>query len=107
MNGKRCGIGEFKGVDGNTYKGQWKDNLRHGNGQYTWANGDIYSGQWLRNEMHGEGVFDYHNGDVYSGKFLQGRKHGQGSLCSRGVVHNQNWLMGAKSPWNSIPTKIK
>lgn len=50
-----------------TYKGAWKNNMKHGIGQQLYFNVGTYNGYWENGLRHGEGVMIYQNQDVYSG----------------------------------------
>ena len=41
------GKGELMYESGNTYKGEYKDDLKHGTGIYTWVSGKKIEGTWL------------------------------------------------------------
>ncbi|CBZ51843.1 GH22033, related [Neospora caninum Liverpool] len=38
------------------YKGEWRDNKRHGFGIQTYGDGSTYEGQWCEDRRHGEGI---------------------------------------------------
>jgi len=40
------GKGEFIWVDGRVYKGEYKNDKKHGYGEFHWADGRIYKGNW-------------------------------------------------------------
>ena len=40
------GKGEYKWVDGRSYRGEYVNDKKHGYGEYTWADGRRYIGQW-------------------------------------------------------------
>ncbi len=44
MNGRRHGTGIQFYTNGNSYKGQWKDDCKDGTGCMKYGNGDSYSG---------------------------------------------------------------
>ena len=41
--------------DGETYEGQWVNNVKEGFGKYTYANGDVYEGEYVNGEKQGQG----------------------------------------------------
>ena len=51
------------------YIGQWKDGNKHGHGIYTFSNGDQYDGEWKNNKYFGKGIYRYANGDQYVGEW--------------------------------------
>ena len=55
--GQFYGTGTITYSDGNTYKGSFKNNLRHGYGEFYWKeDGMVYEGEWRKGEMHGHGM---------------------------------------------------
>ena len=42
-------------VDGNIYKGEWKNDKINGQGKYTFASGQIYDGEWVYGKKIGNG----------------------------------------------------
>lgn len=50
--------------NGNAYKGQKKEGMRHGKGKYIYADGSHYYGDWFRNKMSGKGCLYYSDGGV-------------------------------------------
>lgn len=55
----KCGRGEiiYK-ADESVYKGDFKDNYKHGRGQHIFKNGDTYSGEWQHDMKHGYGKIE-------------------------------------------------
>ena len=66
--------------DGEYYRGQVKDEIRHGKGIYTWLNGDHYEGEWKDGFQHGKGIHTWLNGDRYEGEHKDGFRHGKGFI---------------------------
>ena len=98
---------KFKFIAGGTYKGDWKDNEKHGFGIEEMSSGNKYEGEWMNGKRHGmgtmwvkkgkisikqyagswahgkkdgNGVFSYENGDVYSGEWHRGNRSGAGRM---------------------------
>jgi hypothetical protein len=44
------------------YRGHFGQNCRNGEGEFEWYNGESYKGQWLNNMKHGEGMWMRPNG---------------------------------------------
>ncbi|MAI86951.1 MAG: hypothetical protein CMF99_07320, partial [Candidatus Marinimicrobia bacterium] len=44
-------------IFGHNYTGDLKDGKRHGNGHYIYPNGNTYEGQWENNLINGKGTF--------------------------------------------------
>jgi hypothetical protein len=66
---------------GESYEGDFVENLFHGQGTYIYKNGDIYDGIWANNKKNGAGTYEYaadfsvlkgdwENGFMKSGKWL-------------------------------------
>jgi len=55
------GYGVLKESNGNTYKGNFKSNMRNGSGLLILKNGDRLDGQWHSDEITGEGVYHIHS----------------------------------------------
>ena len=50
--------------NGNTYKGMYKNDLKHGDGTFVWADsGATYNGAWVEGKTHGLGHETKENGD--------------------------------------------
>ena len=41
----RNGVGTYTYTNGDTYEGEWSNNLRHGQGTYTYADSGVKVGQ--------------------------------------------------------------
>lgn len=67
---------------GDSYYGEWKDNLRHGRGVVATINADIYEGKWKNDTFNGFGTYFFgagsNQGDLYIGEWEDGKWHGQG-----------------------------
>lgn len=55
LNGKANGYGVGVYANGNTYKGNWKDNSKEGYGVYNWRNGEEYRGNYKNDLRNGYG----------------------------------------------------
>ena len=49
-----------------TYKGEFKDGLKHGQGLYKWADGAWYDGHFEEDRENGLGTYHFSNGDEYT-----------------------------------------
>jgi hypothetical protein len=114
---------------GTTYKGEWKDNKKHGYGIQVWANGNKYEGDWAngfreghgvfwvkdgklrkqyagnwrRGLMEGLGVFFYKCGDRYEGNWQTGMRQGRGTLfCANGDVYVGDWNQDKQSGFGTL-----
>lgn len=50
------GKGVYRYRDGVTYKGMFKNNLKHGKGKYTKIDGTTYKGIWVDGKLQGKGT---------------------------------------------------
>ncbi|KAF4517934.1 hypothetical protein B566_EDAN005301 [Ephemera danica] len=73
---------EIYSVNGDCYRGEWKDDRRHGFGELRRTNGESYIGQWRGDKPHGYGILRRRCGDcnvlVYEGHWERGVPHGNG-----------------------------
>ncbi|XP_054289764.1 MORN repeat-containing protein 3-like [Macrosteles quadrilineatus] len=113
-------------VSGEKYKGEWKNNLKHGKGSQLWKNKHMYEGDWLNGQRHGYGVLSKilddgvtqillydgdwqygkpegfgrkHSGDeYYEGEFKSGKRHGQGRMWfADGSFYDGTWVDNMKN----------
>ena len=71
-------IGWFIDANGDSYIGDWKNNMKHGKGKIFFANGDKYEGDFSFNKMDGLGKTSFRNGNSYDGSFRDGKRNGLG-----------------------------
>lgn len=92
------GEGRFSFADGRVYVGKLKDGHFHGQGKMAWENGSSYAGQYLQDKKHGEGIFIFTDGRKYIGQWEKGKQHGVGSIILQdGKTEKYKWNMGTKS----------
>ena len=99
------------------YKGEYKDNKRHGYGTYIWkdkkSKGQKYVGYWKNNRMHGKGKMTFSNGDRYVGEFKNDKYDGEGTyIYNNGNQQEGIWKDGffqyaKKLNTNSSTQKVK
>ena len=70
--------GELKWINGDNYKGNFKDGIFNGYGNIKINNGSEYEGNFLNGLYNGRGVFKWKNGDSYDGDYSYGIKEGKG-----------------------------
>jgi hypothetical protein len=63
-NGKKCGYGEYTWKSGNSYKGEWKKDKKHGKGFFKWEDG-YYDGEFRGDKKHGKGLYVVLDGAIY------------------------------------------
>lgn len=91
--GKKHGKGIYIWLDGSTYEGDFRNDLRHGNGKFNWSNGESYKGDYLDDERTGFGIYYWPDGSYYEGSFLMGKRHGKGKYYSvDGTIYEGNWF---------------
>lgn len=83
FNGKANGYGVGVFETGSVYKGQWKDNYRHGKGNFTWSDKEFYEGEFVKGKRHGYGEYHWSNGDIYKGYWKEDMRHGEGKLYKK------------------------
>lgn len=66
------GQGTYRWATGNTYKGGYKLDKRHGWGEMNWIDGSSYVGEWDNGTQHGYGKMIMANGEVKEGLFENG-----------------------------------
>eukprot|EP00192_Tetraselmis_astigmatica_P014438 CAMPEP_0117683006 /NCGR_PEP_ID=MMETSP0804-20121206/20074_1 /TAXON_ID=1074897 /ORGANISM="Tetraselmis astigmatica, Strain CCMP880" /LENGTH=164 /DNA_ID=CAMNT_0005493379 /DNA_START=32 /DNA_END=526 /DNA_ORIENTATION=- len=84
----RQGAGEYIEPGGNSYKGEWLDDVCHGKGLFRFASGASYEGDWIKNQYHGQGKYTFADGSFYEGAFENGAFHGAGVYTD---IHKQQW----------------
>jgi hypothetical protein len=76
------GVGVFISQHGR-YEGEFVGGRRHGYGTYAFATGETYRGEWKADARHGAGVLQYRAQDVYErfvGTWRDDRRDGRGTL---------------------------
>jgi len=76
LNGKY----EVDFADGTIYKGDWKDNKKHGKGKSTFPDGEVYEGDYKDGKKHGKGTMTWADGDIYEGDYKDDKRHGKGKM---------------------------
>ena len=76
---------EYNGTrNGDTYEGQWFQDMRHGQGTYYYRSGAKYVGDNVNNQKNGDGVYFWPNGDSCQGIWDMGRVTWNGSVQKSG-----------------------
>lgn len=93
-NSESLGIQTFD--NGDVYKGNFKDGLKHGKGILTTRNNRSYEGDWKNDKPHGFGINTFPNGKIYTGNFVKGKPVGDGKWTyADGRIYNGTWVNGA------------
>ena len=83
-NGLKDGFGEWMHPDGDNYRGKFKAGIKRGKGVYTFENGEKYKGYFKRDKKHGLGSYFYSNGEIFIGEFKNNIRDGKGYVVFRG-----------------------
>jgi len=92
-NGLKDGFGEWMHPDGDNYRGKFKAGMKRGRGVYTFENGEKYEGYFKRDKKHGLGSYIYSNGEIFKGEFKNNIRDGKGFVVIRGdTIKSGVWL---------------
>ena len=92
-NGLKDGFGEWVHPDGDNYRGKFKAGIKRGKGVYTFENGEKYKGYFKRDKKHGLGSYFYSNGEIFNGEFKNNIRDGKGYIVFRGDTTKSGiWL---------------
>ena len=92
-NGLKDGFGEWTHPDGDNYRGKFKAGIKRGSGVYTFENGEKYKGYFKRDKKHGLGSYNYSNGEIFKGEFKNNIRDGKGYIIFRGdTTKSGTWL---------------
>ena len=83
-NGLKHGHGNWIHPDGDAYRGKFKSGVKRGRGVYTFKNGEEYRGHFKRDQQHGLGQYTYNNGEIFNGEFKNNIRDGKGYIVFRG-----------------------
>ncbi len=100
---------EFKG---DTYVGEYMNDIKNGQGTYIWKDGFKYTGNWLDNNQDGQGIYIYPDGSKELGEFKNGllngfaiRYNADGSITQEGIFKDDEFLH-AKTSEKKEPSKL-
>eukprot|EP01006_Ploeotia_vitrea_P044229 TRINITY_DN66819_c7_g1_i1.p1 TRINITY_DN66819_c7_g1~~TRINITY_DN66819_c7_g1_i1.p1 ORF type:complete len:676 (-),score=79.80 TRINITY_DN66819_c7_g1_i1:196-2223(-) len=92
-NNKKHGRGRAEYVDGNRYEGEWKDDAKHGQGTITFSDGTSYTGEWVCDKKCGQGSALFSSGNRYVGEWAEDNMHGYGTFFySTGEKYEGEWV---------------
>lgn len=80
LNNVPHGYGTKKFINGNVYKGYWKNGFEEGDGLLEFENKDSYRGNFKRGKFSGYGVYCTFDGEKYEGFWKNGVRHGKGTI---------------------------
>lgn len=80
VDGKANGGGVGIWSTGSLYRGDWRNNLRHGKGSFEWADGEKYTGEYVDGKREGDGTYTWPSGERYEGQWMNDRRNGEGIL---------------------------
>jgi len=63
-----------------SYRGEWRDGMRHGQGVLRSSDGYVYSGEWRNDQRHGQGVEEMSGVGRYEGAFAHDTHTGRGTF---------------------------
>lgn len=86
------GYGKLIYDNGDEFRGIFNLGKKTGRGEFFFKNGDSYIGDFENNLFDGHGRFEYANGGYFEGKFFRGKRHGKGKFCdSKGITKEGLW----------------
>ncbi|XP_077168507.1 MORN repeat-containing protein 1 isoform X2 [Paroedura picta] len=80
------------------YEGEWKEGKKHGHGKLLFKDGSYYEGEFVDGEIVGNG-FRYwaYTGNTYSGQFHYGELHGHGVMQYKdGQIYEGDFCYGVR-----------
>lgn len=81
-----------------TYIGDFVNGLKHGNGVYKGNNGVSYKGSYKNDLKDGEGtIYNFDHSIAYEGEFKNGLPHGKGVTYVNGKGQPAEWIEGIDS----------
>jgi len=85
--------GKLKWNNGYEYEGDFNGFCLNGKGKLINSEGDSYEGDFVNNLFHGNGIYKYSKShDVYEGEFQYGMKKGKGKYIAQDkYIYDGNW----------------
>lgn len=94
-NDLKCGLGRMVFATKEVFDGDWANDLPHGQGTMEYPSGDRYEGGWKAGQRSGHGILRYANKDVYDGNWDENYPSVRGTLtCANGLYYDGEWLHG-------------
>ena len=95
-NGNREGKGIMNYHNGDSYSGEWKNDMKNGNGRMSYFNVDFYNGYWKNDKKEGKGIMKYNNGDEYNGDWKNDLREGKGKMIYNDIFEKDILLINQK-----------
>jgi hypothetical protein len=89
--GKITGTACYVHGNGNFYKGQFVNDLKHGFGTLWMFNGEKYRGYFRFGKMHGGGLYKWPDGSMYEGSWFEGKRMINGTHYESKGKANKSW----------------
>ena len=104
--GRFHGYGVAHYTSGDSYEGEFQDDVFHGRGTYKWADGDIYSGEYFQDQQHGYGSLTDVTG-TYTGTWVHDKRHGYGkqTFAGSGEVYEGEWFDDKRHGYGRVTQK--
>ena len=97
---KKNVVNELKYTNGDVYKGETVDQIRHGKGIHQCSNGDVYDGNWSEDKRHGFGTMTFTSGMTYTGDWVEDKTCGYGKCTyANGDVYEGEWKNDHRWGW--------
>ena len=99
------GMGVYTWQDGRQYRGEYKDDKKHGYGIYTWSDGRTYAGYWCRGKQHGLGTYSVPGSPMKYGLWEEGKRiewfdEDQVAQISKGALDFKTFFRKTESGFN-------
>lgn len=94
--GKKHGRGRKSWPGGDSYEGQFANDMREGEGIYRWGAspwvGDFYWGSYRNDKRHGRGLYSWANGDRFDGEWKEDVRYGQSAMERQRQRAREAWV---------------
>ncbi|CAD7947745.1 unnamed protein product [Amoebophrya sp. A120] len=109
LNDRKHGYGVFTYKDGGSkYEGQFAHNKREGEGVLWMAEGKLkmrkeYIGVWKNDKRHGKGTAFYPHGECYQGEWQDNKRHGEGQMKYKdGSLYVGQWFDDVRTGYGHL-----
>ena len=103
VQGRKQGSGEMEYANGDSYDGEWYNDLRCGRGKYIRkANGYIFDCEWVDGLKQGPGIEMQPKGYVFEGNWIDNLKQGSGIMkLPTGKQRGGEWSNDKRIGWTT------